>query len=205
MITLNGIVHRQFFFPADPLTTLIYFSELSRIAIHLPHITVVDTYTDNQVRIRYQTVELGAYTINIYCDLDLKVDVAGYVIQVDPLAGCPVVEGDATLNATTGYGYYTSTARLTPVEDDSTNIDYHFQFESKLQRPRGLRMMPRRIVDRIAQGISLGRVEEIAEGFMESAIEGFPEWFAGQKRTLTTDWLAAHNGTAPATEARKQG
>ena len=121
MITLNGIVHRQFFFPADPLTTMIYFSELSRIAIHLPHITVVDTYTDNQVRIRYQTVELGAYTINIYCDLDLTVDVAGYVIQVDPLAGCPVVEGDATLNATTGYGYYTSTARLTPVEDDSTN------------------------------------------------------------------------------------
>ena len=66
MITLNGIVHRQFFFPADPLTTLIYFSELSRIAIHLPHITVVDTYTDNQVRIRYQTVELGAYTCLLY-------------------------------------------------------------------------------------------------------------------------------------------
>ena len=203
MITLNGIVHRQFFFPADPLTTLIYFSDLSRIAFYLPHINVVESYTDNRVRIRYQTVELGAYTINIYCDLDLTVDVAGYVIQIDPLAGCPEVEGDATLNATTGYGFYTSTARLTPVEDDGTNIDYHFHFESKLQRPRGLRMMPRRIVDRIAQSISLGRVQEIAEGFMESAIEAFPAWYAEQKRTLTSDWLAARNGTTPAAEARK--
>ena len=203
MITLNGIVHRQFFFPADPLTTLIYFSDLSRIAFYLPHINVVESYTDNRVRIRYQTVELGAYTINIYCDLDLTVDVAGYVIQIDPLAGCPEVEGDATLNATTGYGFYTSTARLTPVEDDGTNIDYHFHLESKLQRPRGLRMMPRRIVDRIAQSISLGRVQEIAEGFMESAIEAFPAWYAEQKRTLTSDWLAARNGTTPAAEARK--
>lgn len=198
MITLNGTVQRQFYFPADPLTTMVYFSDLGRVAFHLPHITVIENYTDNRVRIRYQTVEIGAYTINIICDLELTVDVAGYVIRVDPLAGCAPVEGDATLNATTGYGYYTSTAQLMPAEDDGTTIDYRFQFQSKLERPRGLRMMPRRIVDRIAQSISMGRVEEIAEGFMESATEAFPDWLAKQKRSLTADWLAIHNGAATA-------
>lgn len=204
MITLNGIIQRKFYFPADPLTTMIYFSDLSRVAHFLPHISVVETYAGDKVRIRYQTVELGAYTINIYCDLELKVDSDKFIITIDPLAGCAEVEGDATLNATTGYGYYNSTATLTP-EDDGTTIDYHFQFQSKLQRPRGLRMMPKRIVDRIAQSISLGRVEEIAEGFMESATAAFPDWFAGQKRTLTTEWLAARNGVAPTAEARNSG
>ena len=146
-----------------------------------------------------------AYTINIYCDLELTVDVVNKVIRIDPLAGCTPVEGDATLNATTGYGFYTSTARLTPAEDDGTNIDYRFQFQSKLQRPRGLRMMPRRIVDRIAQSISLGRVEEIADGFMESATEAFPDWLAKQKRSLTADWLAAQNGAAAPAETPKHG
>lgn len=205
MITLNGTVQRHFYFPADPLTTMVYFSDLDRATFHLPHITLVETYTDNRVRIRYQTVEIGAYTINIYCDLELTVDVANKLIRVDPLAGCTPVEGDATLNATTGYGFYTSTARLTPAEDDGTTIDYRFQFQSKLQRPRGLRMMPRRIVDRIAQSISLGRVEEIADGFMESAIEAFPDWLAKQKRSLTADWLAAQNGSATTAETSKRG
>ena len=205
MITLNGTVHRQFFFPADPLTSMVYFSDLSRATFHLPHITLVETYTDNRVRIRYQTVEIGAYTINIYCDLELTVDVANKIIRIDPLAGCATVENNSTLNATTGYGFYTSTARLTPAEDDGTNIDYQFHFQSKLERPRGLRMMPRRIVDRIAQSISLGRVEEIADGFMESATEAFPDWLAKQKRSLTTDWLAAQNGAAAAAGTPKHG
>jgi len=197
MITLDGIIQRKFFFPADPLTTMIYFSDLSRVVYHLPHINVVETYSTSRVRIRYQTVELGAYTINIFCDLDLKVDNEQYVIQIDPLTGCEPVAVDATLNATTGYGYYTSTARLTP-EKGGTAIDYLFKFQSKLQRPRGLRMMPKRIVDRIAQSISLGRVEEIAEGFMQGATEAFTEWHAGQNGDLVEQWLSSRAMTATA-------
>ncbi len=203
MITLNGRIQRQFYFPADPLTTLIYFSELSRVALHLPHIGVVDKYTDNQIRIRFQTVELGAYTINIYCDLELTVDVDNYAIYVAPMNGCEPVEGQSTLNATSGYGFYNSTALLTPAEDNGTNIDYRFQFESKLERPRGLRMMPRRIVDRIAHSISMGRVGEIADGFMDNAAEAFADWLAAKERTLTEDWLAARNSIVPAAEPRE--
>lgn len=190
MITLNGTIRRRFYFPVDPLTTLIYFSDLSRVTYLLPHINVVETYSSDKVRIRYQTVELGAYTINIFCDLDSSVDVENQQITIGPLAGCEDVTPEVSLNATTGYGYYSSFAKLF-AEDDGTGIDYHFQFQSQLLRPRGLRMMPKRVVDRIAQSISLGRVEEIAEGFMQNALDAFDEWYAVQPRDLVQQWLAA--------------
>jgi hypothetical protein len=194
MITLNGTVQRTFSFPADPLTTLIYFSDLSRVVHLLPHISVIETYTNEQVRIRFQTVELGAYTINIYCDLELQSNLDNYTITIRPLAGCQEVEADATLNATTGYGYYTSTARLAPASDGTT-IFYQFQFQSKLTRPRGLRMVPKRVVDRIAQSISSGRVQEIADGFMESALEAFDDLPTAQSRQMVEEWLVARGLT----------
>ncbi len=189
MITLNGTIQRRFYFPADPLTTLIYFSDLSRVTHLLPHIKVVETYNGDQVRIHYQTVELGAYTINIICDLACSLDVEKQEIVIAPMVGCAEVTPEATLNATTAYGYYASTARLSP-DEDGTGIDYHFQFKSDLLSPRGLRMMPKRVVDRIAHSISLGRVEEIAEGFMENALEAFDDWHADQRRDLVAQWLA---------------
>jgi hypothetical protein len=190
MISLNGSIQRKFFFPADLLTTLIYFSDLSRAVFLLPHISLDEPYTNNKVRIRYQTVELGAYTINIFCDLALEVDVDQSTIKVFPLRGYEEVQSVATLNATTGYGYYSSTAKLFP-QEGGTGIDYQLKFESNLPRPRGLRMMPKRVVDRIAHSISIGRVEEIADGFMQNALEAFDEWVVKQDHNLVEQWLSA--------------
>ena len=203
MITLNGTIQRKFYFPADPLTTLIYFSDLSRVTYLLPHIAVVEAYSSDKVRIRYQTVELGAYTINIFCDLDSIVDLDNMEIVIGPLADCQQVTQEATLNATTGHGYYASTAKLSP-EDDGTAIDYYFQFKSELLRPRGLRMMPKRVVDRIAHSISLGRVAEIAEGFMENALDAYDDWYAEQPRDLVQQWLAAREGEFVAAERTRK-
>ncbi len=175
MITLDGTIKRRFFFPSDSQTTLLYFGDLSRVIYFLPHISIVETFDSDSIRIRFQTVELGAYTINVYCDLGLERLPETMSIKVGPLEGTAPIESESTLNSTTGYGYFTSEALLFD-EDDGTGIDFQFRFQSKLPRPRGLRMMPKRVVDRIAMSISQGRLEEMIEGFMSSAMETFPEW-----------------------------
>lgn len=180
MITLDGKIRRKFFFPADPETTLRYFSDLSRVIFHLPHITLLDTYGNNEIRIRYQTVELGAYTINIVCDLESTVNEDELQISIRPLNGKAVVASEASLNATSGYGFYSSDARMT-ADGEGTAIDYQLHFKAELPRPRGLRMMPKRVVNRIAEGISEGRIEEIAEGFMANALEAFAEWLESEE------------------------
>lgn len=177
MITLDGTIQRRFFFPSDSQTTLLYLSDLDRVIYFLPHINIVEAFDSDNIRIRFQTVELGAYTINVYCDLCLEALPELLTIKVGPFEAAEVIEANSTLNSTTAHGYFTSVALLFD-EEDGTGIDFQFRFQAQLPRPRGLRMMPKRVVDRIAVSISQGRLEEMIEGFMASAMDMFPDWLA---------------------------
>lgn len=183
MIKLNGSTQREFLFPSAPQVALSYFSDLNRVAHLLPHITVVEEYGPNELRVHFQSVELGAYTINIFADIHSVVYAAEETIVIRPLKDKKPVKDDASLNTTAGYGYFASIARFS-ADGDRTRIDYELKIFAQLLRPRGLRMMPGRVVDRIANSISQGRVREIAEGFMENAIAAFPAWLV-EKEQLT--------------------
>lgn len=180
MIRLNGSTQREFTFPADPQTAFHYFSDLQRVAFLLPHITVTHIYAPNALRVHYQSVELGAYTINIFADLYSAAAADEMTIYVQPLKGVETVAGEATLNTATGQGFFSSIARFSS-NGSHTHIDYRLKLEAEMPRPRGLRMMPGRVVNRIAASISQERVREIANGFMEAAIQYFPDWSAEEQ------------------------
>ena len=182
MIKLNGAAQREFKFAADVDTAMQYFGMLSQMIQHLPHIEIIEEYTPNQVRVCYSTLELGAYTINIIADLECEVDWDNLAIHIRPLSGREPVKGEATLNETTAYGYFTSVAYLEETGDE-TYIDFRLKMAANLPRPRGLRMMPGRVVNRIASSISQGRVSEIIEGFMVNAVDSFPAWLSVKSET----------------------
>lgn len=180
MIKLNGAAQREFQFAADANTAMQYFGVLSQMIHYLPHIELVEEYSASQVRVRYSTLELGAYTINIITDLECQVDKDNLSIIIRPLKGKEPVNGEARLNSTIGYGYFTSAAYLEN-NGDEVCIDYRLKMAANLPRPRGLRMMPGRVVNRIASSISQGRVNEIIDGFMANAVDSFPAWLEEQK------------------------
>ena len=180
MIKLNGTAQREFEFAADANTAMQYFGMLSQMVQYLPHIELIEEYNSSQVRVCYSTLELGAYTINIITDLECQVDEENLSILIRPLKDKEPVKGEASLNSTIGYGYFTSVAYLEN-SGDETFIDYRLKMAANLPRPRGLRMMPGRVVNRIASSISQGRVNEIIDGFMTNAVESFPAWLEQQK------------------------
>lgn len=180
MIKLNGAAQREFRFATDAQLAMQYFGMLSKMIQHLPHIELLEEYSANEVRVQYSTMELGAYTINIITDLVSTVDHDKGSILIRPLEGKEPVQGEATLNSTIGYGYFASAAYLED-DGDGTLIDFRLKMAANLPRPRGLRMMPGRVVNRIASSISQGRVNEIIDGFMANAIEAFPAWLEEQE------------------------
>jgi len=177
MINITGSIKRAFIFPADIERTLAYYSELTRVATLLPHITLVQTYAPHQIRVLYESVELGAYNIQIYSDLESKVDFEEYALWVYPvkLKESAAIEAKATSRTTTGQGLFAIDAQFFDLENQ-TRIEYHIRLQASLERPLGMRLMPRRVVNRIAQGITDNRIREIADGFIKQSIADFAAW-----------------------------
>jgi hypothetical protein len=182
MINLTGSIKRAFVFPAIPTVALSYYSDLSRVADFLPHITLVHAYAHNQIRMLYETVELGAYTIQIYSDLESSVDWENFLLTVYPVTipSAPPIQAETTVRQATGSGLFAIDTQFFDL-GTQTRIEYTIRLKAELERPLGMRLMPKRVVKRIAQSITDERVKEIADGFIKHSVEAFPDWEATQQ------------------------
>lgn len=178
MIKIDSTVQFSFMFPANIATTFAYYSDMQRLAQHLKYMELVDSEpeAENEYRIYYNTVELGTYYIHVYCDIRMELD-GGNIIRLMPIENPPPIKTKVTLNATTARGYYTSEARFFPV-DDHTRVEYSLSLQASPPRPKGMRFMPGKMVDKIAQNITTYRIKEIADAFIDNSIDSFPIWLA---------------------------
>jgi hypothetical protein len=179
MIEITGSIKRAFIFPAIPKVALTYYSDLSRVAEFLPHISLVHTYAHNQIRMLFETVELGAYTIQIYSDLESTVDWEEMVLHVYPvkIETAVPIQPETSMRHSTGGGLFAIDTQFFDL-GNQTRIEYAIRLKAELERPLGMRLMPKRVVKRIAQSITDERVREIADGFIRQSIEAFPQWEA---------------------------
>jgi hypothetical protein len=180
MIKVTGSITRAFIFPASTKDTLIYYSDLPRIIQYMPHINLVEDYGNNEVRVLYKTVELGAYTIRIYCDMRGQVDETNKQLIISPLQSALPVEANATASISTAQGVFGLQANLFDL-DDHTRAEYHIQLQAVMPRPLGMRLMPKRVVNRIAQNVASSRIREIADGFIKASIDAYPDWAAANQ------------------------
>lgn len=181
MLTITGTVERTFEFPGHPDVALLYYNNLERLAACLPHITLLHAYHQNHVSLKYQAEELQAYTITIFCDLHSRIDPDTNHLLVKPVQPEKPVPAEATLSATQGQGLFAMESSFTLLDNGRTRINYTLQLQARLPRPRGMRLMPRRIVNRITEQITNGRILEIADGFIEKSIAAFPDWQAANQ------------------------
>jgi len=176
MIKVTGSIKRAFVFPADTSTALFYYSELQRITQFMPHINLVEAYELNQIRVLYKTLELGSYAIRIFCDLHSSVDLDEQTLLLQPINTYPPVESKASINTTTGQGIFSLKAKCFELDEHQTRVEYEIMLDAELPRPLGMRLMPRRVVNRIAKNITDSRIREIADGFITASVAAFSEW-----------------------------
>ncbi len=179
MINITGSIKRAFVFPATPKIALTYYGDLSRVTAFLPHISLVHTYAPDQIRILYETLELGAYTIQIYSDLESSVDWDKMLLHVYPvkIETAAPIQPETSMRHSTGSGLFAIDTQFFDL-GSQTRIEYAIRLKAELAQPLGMRLMPKRIVKRIAQSITDERIREIADGFIKQSIEAFPEWAA---------------------------
>lgn len=178
MIKIDGFAQRSFIFPADLPLAYAYYTDLSRMLTYLPHISLMRTFAYDKFRVLYNTLELGAYHIRIYCDLVATLDgVRKHVLRIGPLKGIPPVRPEAGLNSATTQGHFTMESIFYD-EGTQTRIEYTLRLRARLPTPLGLRMLPGGVVNSIAESIMNMRIHEISDGFVERSLEAFPHWLA---------------------------
>jgi len=181
MIQVVGTKQREFIFPGNPQTALTFYNDFSRLTTFLPHITLTTQATPDQVRMRYHTRELGAYQVTIFADLQTRTnhDPADNtrVLWVEQATNFDPVASHSGFNTTTAHGRFQSESRFYP-HGNQTRIDYTIHLQAELPSPVGLRFVPQGLLNRIAQSIAQGRMEEIINGFIQHSIGAFPAWLA---------------------------
>ncbi len=177
MIKIAAKARFSFMFPADRKTAFDFYSDMTRMASYLQHIELVDNQSECQYRLYYNTVELGTYHIHVYCDVRMDLEPEDCIIQIVSVENLPPIETEVTINATTTRGYYSSEAYFHD-EGDETRVEYILALQALPPRPKGMRFMPGRMVDTIANNITNHRMREIAEHFIESSIADYPRWLA---------------------------
>lgn len=178
MIKIASSVKIAFMFPADIDTAFTYYSDIPKMVGHLRHIDLAPTETaqENEFRLWYHTTELGRYHIHVFCDVRLELDTKNHIIYLNPMQGFPPVETKVTLNSTTTRGYYSSEGRFFAAGQSNTRIEYTLQLKATPPKPKGMQLIPNKIVDSVAQNITTTRMREIADSFIESSVQEFPLW-----------------------------
>lgn len=174
MIKISGTINRTFIFPAPIQETLTYFSELTKVVRFMPHIQLVHEYALNQIRVLYETVELGVYNFRIFSDLEGSIDRKQHTISVVPvrIPTAVPINSSSTARETTGHGLFAIQAQLFDLQTQ-TRLEATLRLQASLERPRAMSLMPHRVVNRLAQSIADHRIKEMSDGFIRTAVENF--------------------------------
>ena len=171
-IEIDGSARRSFVFPAVLERAFAYYSDLDTIFTCLPHISVVEKYSETGFRLQYSTLELGIYNIRIVCDLEAALDLQTHLLRISPLIGTNQIESTFGLRSIQAQGFYSSESRFIPF-GEYTRIDYTLRIKASLPTPLAVLYMPPSIRNSIASSITTWRIGEIAEGFVERSIRKY--------------------------------
>jgi hypothetical protein len=173
MIKLDGSTHLSYTFPADLHTSFLYYSDIRRSLAFLPHISILDQYSDQEFRMLYATTESGVYNVRMVCDIQVMLNEAEGVLRIQPLDSIPPVESSVTLHSMTAQGFYRSQSIFTPGDKSFTEIDYRLELSASLPVPFAARIMPSSVLNSIAHNITNWRIHEIAHGFIQRSVQDY--------------------------------
>ena len=177
MIKLAGEASRTFQFPANLETTITYFADVPRLIGLLPHMSLVGYAENGDLRVRFSSTELSSYHINVMCDVRVNLERENKALFIVPVDNLPAIHPEATLSSTTARGYIAIDVFFEEGEDGAgeaiTMVRYNLNLRGTLPTPKGLRFMPGVVLSRVAQGITSGRLKELADGFINNSTADF--------------------------------
>lgn len=176
MIEVEAKTRRVFLFPASVSLALTYYSNFRRITPFLTHISLVHEYEDGRYRVLYSTVEMAAYEVRIFADVEMELNRPTQTLTIRPFMNTTPVKTKSSLRRMTAQGNYGSHSIFRQAGDNRCEIEYVMELSARVPRPTGLKFVPDSALSRIADNITNHRMEEIVDGFIEKSLLAFSRW-----------------------------
>lgn len=189
MIEIKATTRRVFQFPANAALALHFYSDFRRITQFLNHISLVQEFDHSRYRLLYSTVEMAAYEVRIFADVETEIDEESLTLTVRPTTGIDRVSTKSTLRSLTAPGSYASQSKFREIGDNDCEVEYIMELGATLPRPKGLRFVPENVLNPIAENITHRRMDEIINGFIAKSL---PAFLATQEKS--DDLLDIANG-----------
>ena len=171
MIQLAGSAHRTYLFPADLPAAFAYHCGLARSMRFLPHISIVERYAPDQLRLLYSAID-GLYRVKIFCDVLITVDQPNYRLRIGPLTGHAPVKNEVRLNAMACQGHYDSESAFSAT-GQQTQIEYRLNLRANVPMPVTLRLIPTALISGAAHNILHLRTAEIMNSFIDQSLRAY--------------------------------
>jgi hypothetical protein len=172
MIKLSGSTKRSFLFSGNFHEAIEHYSDTGRIFNYLQNVTLTEQYSTSQFRMMFRSTELSIYTIQLYCDLEVKIDKNNATISVRPINGKKPIKPKSGMHSSLGMANFSSTSQFVP-DGKFTRVYYHLNLEGNLPKPLAFSLVPDKITNHIAKNIAKQRISEIADGFIIASLADF--------------------------------
>ena len=172
MIKVAGNTKRSFLFSGNYHEAIEHYSDIGRIFNYLQNVTLTKQYSKSQFRMMFHSTELSIYTIELYCDLEVKIDKINAIISVRPLNGKKPIKPKSGIHSSRGLANFSSTSQFVP-DGPLTRVYYHLNLDGELPKPLAFSLVPDKITNHIAENIAKRRISEIADGFIIASLADF--------------------------------
>jgi hypothetical protein len=172
MIHLAGTAKRSYLFPGNIHDAMQHYAIMDGLFKYLPNITLTKIYSPTQFRVLFRSTELSIYKIQLYCDLEVTIDINDAIITVGILNGKKTIKPKAGMHSSCGMAQFVSTSQFV-ADGEYTRIYYHLDLKGELPKPRAFSLVPDSITNHIADNIANRRIYEIADGFIIGSLADF--------------------------------
>jgi hypothetical protein len=172
MIKVAGNTKRSFLFSGNSHEAMEHYSDMGRIFMYLPKITISKQYSISQFRVMFQSTELNIYNIQLYCDLEVTIEKSNSTISVRPFDGKLPIKPKSGMHSSRGMAKFSSASVFVP-DGKLTRVYYHLNLEGELPKPLAFSLVPDKITNHIADSIANRRIAEIADGFIVASLADF--------------------------------
>lgn len=179
MLEFSGSIDRTFSFPASQADSFEFFSDYKRTIALITQIEIAQISPSNPhlLRLSYESNEMGAYLVQVYCDVAVEIDSLKNTVQMIPtqVPEFSKVKPALTATRTTSTGDLNATLTCLADGPETSMIRYQYSLHSAVPVTGVMRFVPLGPIKEMVQNLISNRLDAQVDQFIKKSVQRYAQ------------------------------